>query len=543
MMRTGYYRAGNSGLLRKQFAKKAIFTSARLESTKGSNPELNKKNNLAEVLLEHEGIGHHPKRNKHVVAEESRFCGGEHSSPSLSVLEKKLRELQSKPVDFHYYLRSLHKIQRGDKLPYKFGTNQLHTEAREESTMDEVLQGIVQRFRAPVNYAFGYGSKVFSQGSSIDISNSQIDMILAVSDPLEWHKQNILQHGSDYSFLKFLGPSAINYVSELGAGIYFNPFVDVNINGTPLELKYGITSVDTLIDDLANWSTMYLAGRLHKPVAIVQNSAQLLFLNQYNLTNAVKLSILLLNKRSIKESELYLSIAGLSYMGDPRLKVQGENPDKVKNIVENQFSLFKNLYKPILDNYFPNLIQSAHEDSDSGDRVYHVNLSEEQIANIIIELPRKFRSRLFNMLKEKYGNELSKDTLVQEMIAEPSLKVLTSKSVGSEPIVSYNDILGLTQLSSANLLADIPKRDWEYLPTEYKVGISPFIKKMASDLKQHPETLRWALSQTVEDTVGSSALVQSLKGILTAGVVRSWKYASAKRRKYLQAQQRGKTGR
>ncbi|GAV28886.1 hypothetical protein PMKS-002364 [Pichia membranifaciens] len=361
-------------------------------------------------------------------------------------------------------------------------------------------------------------------------------MILAVSDPLAWHKQNIMQHSSDYSFLKFLGPSAINYVSNLGAGIYFNPFVDVNINGTPLELKYGVTSVDTLIDDLANWSTMYLAGRLHKPVAIVQNSPQLLFLNQYNLANAVKLSALLLNKQSIKESELYLSIAGLSYMGDPRLKVQGENPDKVKNIVENQFSLFKNLYKPILDNYFPNLIQSIHGDSDSGDRVYHVNLSEEQIAHIIIELPRKFRSRLFNILKERYGNELAKDLLVQEMIAEPTLKVLTSKPIGSESTVSYNDLLGFTQTSSASLLSEIPKHDWEYLPTEYKVEISPFIRKLASDLKQHPEILRSTLSQTVEDTVGSSALVQSVKGILTAGVVRSWKYAAAKRRKYLQAQ-------
>lgn len=533
MLRTQYFRVDRATFLRKQLKKTTFFTSIRLQSTKTSNPELNKKNNLTEILLEHESIGQQLKKLKNELRETS--AASSEQSSSLSVLEEKLRELQSKPVDFHYYLRSLHKIQKGDKLPYKFGMNQLHTAAREESTMDDVLRGIVQRFEAPVSYAFGYGSKVFSQGSSIDISNSQIDMILAVSDPLEWHRQNIARHGSDYSFLKYLGPSAINYVSSLGAGIYFNPFVDVNINGTPLELKYGVLSVDTLIDDLANWSTMYLAGRLHKPVAIVQNSAQLLFLNQFNLANAVKFSALLLNKQTIKESELYLSIAGLSYMGDPRLKVQGENPDKVKNIVENQFSLFKSLYKPILDNYFPELIQSAGETSESSDRVYHVNLSEEQIAQILIELPRKFRSRLFNMLKENYGNELSRDLLVQEMISNPSLKVLTTKPTSEEPAISYNDIRGVTAASSASLLSDIPKREWEYLPTEYKVQVSPFIKKMASDLKRHPDLLHFALSQTVEDTVGSSALVQSVKGILTAGVVRSWKYALAKRRKYLQA--------
>lgn len=33
-------------------------------------------------------------------------------------------------------------------------------------------------------------------------------------------------------------------------------------------IKYGVISTDSLIDDLIHWKTMYVAGRLHKPVGI-----------------------------------------------------------------------------------------------------------------------------------------------------------------------------------------------------------------------------------------------------------------------------------
>lgn len=34
-------------------------------------------------------------------------------------------------------------------------------------------------------------------------------------------------------------------------------------------IKYGVISTESLIDDLMHWKTMYVAGRLHKPVSII----------------------------------------------------------------------------------------------------------------------------------------------------------------------------------------------------------------------------------------------------------------------------------
>lgn len=38
-------------------------------------------------------------------------------------------------------------------------------------------------------------------------------------------------------------------------------------NGAPNQkMKYGVISVHTLVDDLLHWRTMYVSGRMHKPV-------------------------------------------------------------------------------------------------------------------------------------------------------------------------------------------------------------------------------------------------------------------------------------
>lgn len=86
--------------------------------------------------------------------------------------------------------------------------------------------------------------------------------------------------------------------------------------------------------DLEEWETLYLAGRLQKPVKILRQDAKLGLATKSNLENAIRVSLLMLPEQ-FSEEELFLKIAGLSYSGDFRMRI-GENPYKVYNIVYAQ---------------------------------------------------------------------------------------------------------------------------------------------------------------------------------------------------------------
>lgn len=88
---------------------------------------------------------------------------------------------------------------------------------------------LLWQFRAPVRYAVAYGSGVFSQGTRDPTSKPVIDLIFGVTYSQHWHSLNLHQHRDHYSFMGTLGSAAVAYVQDkLGAGMYFNPYVDVN---------------------------------------------------------------------------------------------------------------------------------------------------------------------------------------------------------------------------------------------------------------------------------------------------------------------------
>jgi len=113
-----------------------------------------------------------------------------------------------------------------------------------------------------------------------------IDLILCVDNVKSFHEANLKHNPRDYSCIKWLGVSQIVRQQELFTGVYYN--VDCEWGSEVLldsssppcsesvllrtysrgkqRIKYGVISYKRLLEDLRTWDTLYVAGRLHKPV-------------------------------------------------------------------------------------------------------------------------------------------------------------------------------------------------------------------------------------------------------------------------------------
>jgi translocator assembly and maintenance protein 41 len=395
-------------------------------------------------------------------------------------------------------------IETFSQLPHtNFGVNQ-HIVINDE--FKEALRQILWQFRAPIRYAFAYGSGVFAQSKDVGAPLSatsihskpppavvkaqggtpkMIDFIFGVSYTQHWHSLNLHQHRDHYSLLGSLGSGAVSAVQDRwGAGVYFNPFVTVN--GTLI--KYGVVNLDTLCHDLSEWTTLYLAGRLQKPVKILRDDPRVRLANQVNLISALRTALLLLPP-DFTEVELYGTIASISYMGDPRMSLPTENKSKVANIVGNNLPNFRRLYSPLIDN-LPNVSFNDSKCSDPGwfsDSSANVRLAQDmdpvKRGNMVRRLPKAFRSKLYFQYQKKY----------------------------QIPQLEFNKML---EASSDEDATKINRRQG-----------GTFERRIANE---PPEDLRAEVRGAIKKTIGWPSTSQSLKGLLTSGIGRSWRYMSEK---------------
>lgn len=386
-----------------------------------------------------------------------------------------------------------------------FGVNQ-HIIINEE--FKEALRQILWKFRAPIRYAFAYGSGVFPQtgsGSSpspgrplhpappVAITKVQdgnpkmIDFIFGVSYTQHWHSINLHEHRDHYSTVGSLGSYAVSKIQDsFGAGCYFNPYVVVN--GTLI--KYGVVNLDTLCRDLSEWDTLYLAGRLQKPVKILRDNPSVRLANQVNLISAVRTALLLLPP-DFTEKDLYSTIAGISYIGDPRMTIGGDDPRKVHNIVHGQLANFRRLYAPLVDS-LPNI---SFNDPACGntdwinDPSVNAKLAQDmdpvKRGNMVRRLPKAFREKLYFEYQAKFAI----------------------------PRGEFNKML---EASSDDDKERIKRREG-----------GEFEQRIAKDT----EGIKTEVRQVIEKTVRWPSFTQSIKGIVTAGVAKGWRYASEKRAK------------
>ncbi|KAL1621286.1 Mitochondrial translocator assembly and maintenance protein 41 [Neofusicoccum ribis] len=396
-----------------------------------------------------------------------------------------------------------------------FGLNQHMIDMNRD--FSDALRQIIWQFRAPIRYAFAYGSGVFPQTSATSSTSLSphpnppeaikkwqsggekvIDFIFGVTYTQHWHSLNLAQHRDHYSFLGSMGSWAVSQVQDrFGAGVYFAPYITVN--GTLI--KYGVVNLDTLQRDLSTWDTLYLAGRLQKPVKILRDDARIRLANQVNLISAVRTALLMLPAK-FTERELFNAIAGLSYMGDPRMTYNAEDPHKVSNIVTHQLRHFRRLYNPLLET-LPNATHNDPHVKAPGwelDVPPGVDINMEQDmdpvkrGNMVRRLPKAFREKIYFAYQRQYG------------IAGAEFKKMLKESA-DEDASSFKRRQG-----------------------------GDFERRIAAE-----KDLKDKVSQAVRDTVKWPSTVQSLKGPITAGPAKTWRYLSEKWDKGKQGKKNGES--
>lgn len=402
-------------------------------------------------------------------------------------------------------------IQSFADLPHRlFGANQ-HMIINYE--LKEALRLMLRQFNAPIVYCFAYGSGVFPQdtaGRSISEaefravhpkppeslvqsqkgSPKMIDFIFGVTHVQHWHSINMKQHRNHYSGIASLGSGLVSRVQDWGAGVYFHPYIEMN----GMLIKYGVTSIDNLVGDLSTWDSLYLAGRLQKPVKILRDHPQVRLANQRNLIAALRTALLLLPP-DFTESQLYGAISGISYLGDPRMSLPTENKNKVDNIVKNNMVHFRRLYAPLIKT-LPNVdfTDNCRLDDESwvlneeANSKLQQDMDPAKRGNMVRRLPQTFRSRLYFQYQKKLGLPREEYTKMLRATTDDDDTSGAKRWLGGE-----------------------------------------FERRIATD---DPAQLTEIVRRVIKQTVNWPSTTQSLKGLLTGGWGRTIRYLSEKFTKY-----------
>ncbi|KAK8127802.1 hypothetical protein PG984_008910 [Apiospora sp. TS-2023a] len=481
------------------------FNTLRTYSTSTDN---NNKNTGSEVAKEKED-----------ASEDATKVGNAEASPQATA-PPSYKESAGPPA-YDWEEDGNFDIEKFADLPYtNFGVNQ-HIVIEKE--FKECLRQVLWQFRAPVRYAFAYGSGVFPQSKKgkeiatedqmksvhpkapLPVQKAQngepkmIDFIFGVTHTQHFHSLNMNQHRDHYSSLASLGSGAVSFVQDrMGAGVYFNTHVTVD----GLLIKYGVVSLETLKKDLRDWDTLYLAGRLHKPVKILRDDPQVRMANQINLLGAVRTALLMLPEK-FTEHELYATIAGISYLGDPRMAFPTENPRKVANIVDHNMQNFRRLYAPLIES-LPNTefddpaCKSLDWISTEKNRVMPIRQDMNPIkrGNMVRRLPKEFRSKLYFKYQEKFQ---------------------------------------IPQLDFDKMMNESSNEDSESFKRQQG---GSFEQRIAQD---NPEELRAVVRNVIRNTIKWPSTTQSLKGPLTAGFRKTFRYVAEKVGKYRQGSKAQRT--
>ncbi|KAE8250194.1 hypothetical protein A4X13_0g4908 [Tilletia indica] len=420
-------------------------------------------------------------------------------------------------------------------FPPSFGSNQV---LPLETDMITRLNGLLSSFLlyppTPIQFAFAYGSGVFPQvqagpehavrplASRTEPSKGKmVDLVLAVNHPQHWHAMNMQHFPQHYSRMARLvgAGSLLNKIQNAGAGVWYHPYVQLNGELA----KYGVIDIDRLCKDLLDWDTLYVSGRMHKPVALLLSHPRVRLAQQVNLSSALRTSLLLLPEE-FSEVELFTRISSLSYTGDFRMQVPGaENVNKVRNIVLGQRHAFRRLYGGLIRSLGTLEVREGRQDRF----LLRQENSPQRRLEHLIRLPLNLRRQI----QAHYTS--------QPQLDPAFLKLSLSKK--------SEELNRVERLPSRAALDDQIKDLSHASESTSEDRDSPEERETSANSRSSdPNTLEfWAavekqkdLDQVILQSIGSivrgPAWGQSVKGVYTAGFGRTARYVGAKIGKYFE---------
>ncbi|MFW5704372.1 MAG: phosphatidate cytidylyltransferase [Nanoarchaeota archaeon] len=265
--------------------------------------------------------------------------------------------------------------------------------------------------------AIAYGSGVFSQKGYGEDEKPMVDFIFGVDEPKLWHKRNLRLNRKDYSIIMgFFGPYALGSINQLSPGTYYNPYIDFGSR----DIKYGAISMDSLIDDLTNWTSFYIAGRLQKPTRILKSTPEFDSAQKRNLENALNTALFMLPENFTRR-DLFLRIAGLSYLNDSRMGV-AENPRKIQNIVDANIEGFERLYEQAIRENSRIQINGENIEQDT---------NPETLRTLYLALPKSIIETPQDLTLEQYKQVISRNigNIVNLSSKQQTIKALVSAGI------------------------------------------------------------------------------------------------------------------
>lgn len=307
-----------------------------------------------------------------------------------------------------------------------------------------IEEDIISQFpRDHLVHCFGYGSGVFSQ--SLTNANDKagihakgmLDLILVVDDTQKFHEENLQRFPHHYaSWLRRGGPNLVARMQRKGlpwlpdAHVLFH-VVDADVDRNLPKMKYGVVDKEDLVRDLVDWDSLYLAGRMHKPtLSIVTKDDDVLRAQTQNLRAAMATALLLSTSLSSTTTDtpssslswpiLYRQIAALSYTGDFRMQVGGEDPLKLDKLVQapGQLQRFHELYRPTLKSFESiGLLSRTHSPSlGAGKGGIEWNPKDPStVSHLLDQLPRSLRQGRSGTAKSNSG--IDQDVLIKALSA------------------------------------------------------------------------------------------------------------------------------